>query len=231
MPDPDVDLIARLRRSAAHVVIAADLPARIAARARARRRRRRALAGVGVAAAAVVALALALPVGGGRSRVEVTTPPSGPRHAPTPPALGPHGIGATRFGQPATQVLATLDAELGPSRAGPPSGHTVCGVVDVGFSRNLVLFFDGAHRFVGYASSGRALRLGRLRIGMTAGTAERLFGHAFTPLKEQGGAYRLRVEGATVDGFLAGGTAEGVPRSARVLTIDAGEVGCPAQSP
>jgi hypothetical protein len=69
---------------------------------------------------------------------------------------------------------------------------------------------------------------GGLRIGETTAELRSSFGHRLRLSGLQGGAYFISTATGVIDGYLS---AEIGDPNARVVTIEAGEVGCPAMRP
>ena len=86
-------------------------------------------------------------------------------------------------------------------------------------------YLYGARLTVGGAN-GLATARG-LRPGDTVSAARRLYGPAFRISAAQGGSFWVRTPHGVIDGYLSPVTR---PRG-RVLSIEAGKVGCPSMTP
>jgi hypothetical protein len=168
--------------------------------------------------------------GGGRMvRVPVSLPPCVNRRETTgfglfelssPDVLSGRGIAPARLGTRVGPTLVAVGNLLGVFGHRTPGRG--CGV-DAGehMLDHIDLFF-GHGRFVGYEYSGHFLKTtAGLRVGDTVARASQLYGAAFKTSAAQGGSWSA----AGLRGYLT------APRSGRIATIDAGNVGCPALSP
>jgi len=70
-----------------------------------------------------------------------------------------------------------------------------------------------------------------LELGDTLARARALYGTTLRTSTEQGGAWFVKTRDGRLDGFLDPSTGRTPGPSARILTIDVGDVGCPAMSP
>jgi hypothetical protein len=149
-----------------------------------------------------------------------------------------NGIDGAGFGQARGAVTSRLDRLVGPpTRPYSPSG--ACQVDHVIEWSGLYVFFRKG-RFIGYTYgppqlTGQAvLATARgLRVGDTLGYGQRLYGQAFHMGVEQGGVWWVTTTRGQIDGFANGPAQNGTdvgPRS-HVMTIEAGDVGCPAMTP
>ena len=147
--------------------------------------------------------------------------------------LAGHGIGQARFGQPQRQVLAELEAILGPpARPYRASGYG-CGVDRVIGWPGLQAYF-GHGRFAGYSYQGTDLQTtAGLRVGDSVRQARRLYRSSLRLSFEQGGAWFARTPDGQLDGFTYGrsGNRTDIGPTSRIGTIEAGAVGCAALSP
>jgi hypothetical protein len=147
--------------------------------------------------------------------------------------LDGNGIDGASFGQARGAVTSRLDRLLGPpARPYSPSG--ACRVDHaIGWPGLHVLFHRG--RFIGYSYSladapARAPVLATtagLRYGDMLARGRQLYGPAFTWGEYQGGTWHVRTTQGLIAGFVSGLVS---PRG-HILTIEAGDVGCPAMSP
>lgn len=109
-----------------------------------------------------------------------------------------------------------------------------CGVDAVMGWHALTVFFDH-HRLVGLAyGPGRTpagATVAGLQLGDTAQVARTIYGVKFTTSLAQGGSWFAATPTGRIDGYLTPSGTGALRRSARILTIDVGVVGCPAMSP
>jgi hypothetical protein len=108
-----------------------------------------------------------------------------------------------------------------------------CGVTAIASWRSLSAYFDRG-RLVGLSfgpvtTPSVVTSLG-LRLGDTIQVARSLYGKALRLSKSQGGAWFVKTSDGRLDGFLRPSNGRPGPTS-RILTIDVGDVGCPAMSP
>lgn len=156
------------------------------------------------------------------------------------------GIAGYRFGAAASAIVPGLQLWTGLSSGAYQQGQG-CGVqAQIVFTPHylgslvasrLSLFIRGG-RFVGYQygteapaavdrrQPDRLTTAARLGIGDTLTRGQRLYGSSFRLSSAQGGSWSVRTASGVLDGFASGATSR-----ARVLSIDAGDVGCPALSP
>jgi hypothetical protein len=165
---------------------------------------------------------------------------SGVGRPPTGPVtlLG-DGIGSARFGQAQPAAVAGLDRALGPPRTpaviAEPGNCTIDAALDWVW---VTAYFYHRH-FVGYSTgyAGGPTRVRPnvvtergLRIGDTLRQLRRLYGGALRTSYAQGGSWFVTTPSGTLDGVLTSEITSKNPVP-RILTIDAGSVGCPAVSP
>ncbi len=162
--------------------------------------------------------------------------------------LSGRGIAGVRFGQPRATAIAGLHAVLGWRGSHPRSYRGDCGLdssitwSSSGQAPLTVYFAQG--RLVGYEygepgrlvarppAHGPVLATTRgLTIGDTLERGRRLYGGAFTVSAAQGGTWTVSTTGGRIDGYASGVPQPGNLNALRVVTIDAGNVGCPAVSP
>jgi hypothetical protein len=157
----------------------------------------------------------------------------------SPPAVGAaalrgDGVDGAAFGDTPKTVVRKLDALLGrgPSRRNVRRGQ--CGIDGETDWSGLEAYFH-RHRFVGY-SYGTSRNEGiqptlstprGLRLEDTVARGKRLYGSAFRVSAAQGGSWSVRTRVGQIDGFLSDVT----NLKSRILTIEAGHVGCPALTP
>ena len=187
-----------------------------------------------VVVAAPLAAAIAVTV---TAAAVLSSPPAPPSSPPASTALRgaatgrssltPTGVGAAHLGQGSVGAVAALQQLLGTPRAASPQPDPSCDVSSYlpwpGFSA----YFD-AGRFVGYATTGSELATARgLRVGDTVAQAQSLYGDDFALSTAQGGSYQLRLPSGQLSGLVDGATATTAPASATIVTIAAGNIGCP----
>lgn len=151
--------------------------------------------------------------------------------------LAGDGIGDAAFGQIRAAVVLELVLLLRRAPSRPYyalSGLSPCGIDHAAKWPGLVVFFHHGH-FVGY-TYGLSRKVGRqpvlettkgLRVGDTLSVGERLYESAFTISASQGGSWRATTRHGRIDGFASRLTN---PKG-KVVTIEAGDVGCPAMAP
>jgi hypothetical protein len=168
--------------------------------------------------------------GGGKSvRVPVPVPPCIDRREstgfglfalPSPNLLSSAGIGPATLGGRFSVTLVRLGYLLG------VWGHRVnrggCGVEWTERMLDGLDLFTGRGLFLGYEYRGRFLATVRgLRVGDPVSRGRQMYGAAFKVSAAQGGSWSA----AGLRGYLT------TPQNGRIMTIDAGNVGCPAVSP
>lgn len=162
-------------------------------------------------------------------RVPVPRPPCVDRHGSTgfglfeltsPAVLSAHAIGPVAFGASFAHALERLGNLLGVF--GHRSAGPGCGVDHTERLLDGITAFFGGGRLIGYEYRGRFLTtIAGLRVGDTVVRARRLYGHAFRTSAAQGGSW-------SADGLIGYLSA---PHGGRIVSIDAGYVGCPALTP
>jgi hypothetical protein len=168
--------------------------------------------------------------GGGRTvRVPVSPPPCVSRRETTgfgrfelgsPDVLSDRGIAPAGLRTRSGPTLVAVSNLLGVF--GNRTRESGCGVDAGEHMLDHISLFFGHGRFVGYEYSGHFLTTtAGLRVGDTVARAIQLYGTAFKTSAAQGGSWSA----AGLRGYLT------APRSGRIATIDAGNVGCPALSP
>ena len=160
-----------------------------------------------------------------------------PSRTPSRPvlALSARGIDGTTLGLGLAAALRELRARLGPhGRLVRDATNANCGYDAVATWPALTAFFFH-DRFVGYSygptrtrAVPAAVATGGLRVGETTAQLRHLFGRRLRLSGEQGGVYVVATPAGRLDGFL---TDEIGRPDARVASIEAGDVGCPAMSP
>lgn len=142
-----------------------------------------------------------------------------------------NGVGEAGFGRARGAVTARLDRLLGPpTKAYSPSG--ACQVDHaIEWSGLHVLFRHG--RFIGYtysllnAAAPVLATTAGLRYGDTLARGRQLYGPGFTWGEYQGGTWHVLTTQGLIAGFVSGVVS---PRG-HIMTIEAGDVGCPAMTP
>jgi hypothetical protein len=160
-------------------------------------------------------------------------------HLESSPVLLGDGVGrGARFGQPQATALAELETVLGPPATPAARASFDCDVDAEVRWHGIAAYFDH-RRFVGYSTlpagakdqAGLTLATARgLRVGDTLAFAARLYGTALRTSLEQGGSWFASTPYGTLEGFLSAEANRHSPPP-RILTIEAGDVGCPAMSP
>lgn len=146
------------------------------------------------------------------------------------------GIRTVRFGEAKKTVVRQLDALLGQRGRTTKHQPSLCGIDSEVEWPSLWISLHGG-RFVGYQYNGPPAGAGSspilaaargLLIGDTLELGKRLYGTAWRVSFEQGGAWFARTSRGQIEGYA---TAEVSSPRAKVSTIDAGDVGCPAMTP
>ncbi len=152
-----------------------------------------------------------------------------------PLVLTARAVDGVALGRPEPTAVRALRALLGPrGRLTRDATNADCGYDAIAtWPAMTAFFFHG--RFVGYAYGPDrtrpvpgAVATGSLRLGETTAQLRHLYGRRLRLSGEQGGAYFVATPAGRIDGFL---TDEIQRPGARVASIDAGDVGCPAMSP
>lgn len=150
-----------------------------------------------------------------------------------------NGLATTRFGESEAVAIARLDRSLGPPKTPAPKNEAGNCTIDAAMQWNSLTAYFYHGRFVGYSTlsaagqalpqSGMATALG-LSVGDTLAKAERIYGSALRPSYAQGGSWAAKTAAGTLDGYLTTEVGRKSPPP-RILSIEAGAVGCPAASP
>lgn len=145
------------------------------------------------------------------------------------------GINQVTFGEAASEGIARLQGVIAVKPTNRYYSLHTCDVDHGSKWPGFIAFFRRG-RFVGYTYSGAKLSRGEqrlatekdLRVGDSLSRGTRLYGHAFSMSSVQGGAWSVNTSQGRLFGF-----ASGLPIGAHstVLTIEAGNVGCPAMTP
>jgi hypothetical protein len=146
------------------------------------------------------------------------------------------GVGRTaRFGQAEAIAVADLTKILGRAETGAPVRAGDCDVDATLSWPGIVAYFERG-RFVGYSTVGTSVARASedtmatargVRVGSTLGSAALAYGSSLTTSSVQGGTWFVTTPYGKVEGFLTALDR----RSSRILTIEAGAVGCPAMTP
>lgn len=167
-----------------------------------------------------------------------TTPTTGAGPSGTAIVLGGGGVGDVDFGTAEAPAVARLDRLLGrPTTASPQSQTGGCDIDATMQWPTLIVYFDRGS-FVGYSTldpNGQNLSdshegtAAGLEVGDSLARAEQIYGAAFTTSFAQGGSWSATTPDGNVDGYLT--SEPNQTPAARIASIEAGDVGCPAASP
>ena len=145
------------------------------------------------------------------------------------------GLGVAALGTRQVTTIARLTKLLGEPTAplSPSHGLENCGVDATASWHALIVYFNhdvlvGVSLGPGKNPSGVTSR--GLHLGDTLQRGRSIYGTALRTSTSQGGAWFVASDHATLDGFLYPSTAHPDPHW-KIMTIDAGDVGCPAMSP
>lgn len=154
--------------------------------------------------------------------------------SPALKVLSGNGVGRALFGDDPRAVVSRLRELLGHAPTKPYQRANVCRIDgEVGWPGLAVYFRHG--RFVGYSyaerkPAGSEPLLGTLRglqVGDTLLHGRQLYGSAFKVSPAQGGNWSVKTPQGRIDGY----TSDVTNPHGKVLSIDAGYVGCPALTP
>jgi hypothetical protein len=150
-----------------------------------------------------------------------------------------NGTEAAHFGQPEAAAIDGLDKSLGPPESSAPISEAGNCTIDAAMQwAALTAYFDH-RRFVGYStlSAGgdvlwraNVVTAKGLRVGATLAEARRIYGSALRTSYAQGGSWSAKTPAGALDGYLSAEVGQRTPPP-RILSIEAGAVGCPASSP
>lgn len=152
--------------------------------------------------------------------------------------LSGDAVGSVHFGEAQNVAAAALVRLIGKSEGGVRKASEGECTISAGlyWSDFAAYFYHG--KFDGYQAatnkSGRAFNGSTpqgLRVGDTLAHAKSLYGSALTTSGEQGGVYAAITATGTIRGYLSTEPSQASATKVKVLTIDAGSVGCPAMSP
>jgi hypothetical protein len=150
--------------------------------------------------------------------------------------LAGNGTSIAHLGVRETTAVASLEHVLGePSMAlAPTPGIENCGVDAMAIWHALIAYFND-DRLVGLSLGPGTKPAGRtsggLVLGDTLARARAIYGTSLRTSTEQGGAWFVKTGEGRLDGFLKPSSGRTPGPSSRILTIDVGDVGCPAMSP
>lgn len=153
--------------------------------------------------------------------------------------LSGDAVGAVHFGAAEDSAAAALQRTLGPTKQGVEPARGNCTIDAALYWKNFAAFFFKG-KFVGYQTGNNestapepafngATAKG-LRPGDTLATARRLYPGAVTTSGENGGVYEVRTPSGALRGYLSEEVRSPASTN-RIVTISAGSVGCPADSP
>jgi len=149
------------------------------------------------------------------------------------------GIGGAKFGQQERVALANLESSLGKPASSRALGRAESCDVSKEVAWHAVTTYFVQGRFAGYATlsptgwpdRSDSLRTAKgLTVGDTLLDARHVYGKALSTSYAQGGSWSAKTPAGTIDGFLSGEVDQLRP-PVRILTIEAGYVGCPAMTP
>lgn len=179
------------------------------------------------ATAAAIALLTAACGGGstGGAEVRATGQSAGDAAQPAATATGFAGVDFGTSQESAQAALVNLlgDPTKNLTDSGLPSSCRVSASTEwKGFT---AFYFKGD--FAGYEYRGADVEgPGGLNVGMSVAAAKDGAGKDFSTSFAQGGSWLLRTPSGKLFGYL-----DAVPPKARIASIDAGSVGCPAMTP
>jgi hypothetical protein len=148
-------------------------------------------------------------------------------------------VGRVSFGEAQQQAVTALKGLIGATQGGVRDARGNCTIDAALYWANFSVYFLGG-RFVGYQTgnnlTGRLVPTfngrtpGGLRVGDTLARARQLYPGRVTTSGVNGGVYAIRTPRGTIRGYLSVEVSN-PPAKIRVVTISAGSVGCPADSP
>ncbi len=163
---------------------------------------------------------------------------------PSPPARHPtllsYGIGSVMFGEVENDAISTLNDLLGaPMVASAMSGIGECQIDHYVNWASATAYFSN-QMFVGYSSpphgpqapaTATLATANGVRVGDTLAQAQKSYGSRLQTSLAQGGSWMV----TTSDGYFLEGLLTYEPNQpgqvSRIATIEAGKVGCPAETP
>ena len=158
--------------------------------------------------------------------------------APAPATMDVSGTGLSglHLGSSESSAMAFLTGKLGrPSgKLSLTPGFKLCGVGAVASWSSMNAYFN-ANRLVGLSFGPGHLpsvqTAAGLKLGSTLGQARILYPKKLTTSNNQGGAWFASTPVGKIEGFLNPSTYKAPTPAAKILTIDVGVVGCPAETP
>jgi hypothetical protein len=147
-----------------------------------------------------------------------------------------NGLNVAHLGTGETLAMSTFIHLLGKptSKLTATPALKNCGVEATAAWSSLEVFFNH-RRLVGVATGPghvpAAKTVDGLRIGDTLARARVIYGAKLRTSTQQAGTWFVTTSTGIIDGLLNPGTAATPRPTARILTIDVGNVGCPAMSP
>ncbi len=152
-----------------------------------------------------------------------------------PIVLFGNGIETVHFGQTEKTAISNLEKVLGKPTTSVRKTN-ICNVdafldwptMTAYFFHRLFVGYSTSRPNRGFPKSANIMMAKGLRIGDTLAEARRTYGRDFRTSLAQGGSWFARTPSGMIDGFL---TDEANRPDARIGTIEAGSVGCPALSP
>lgn len=164
-----------------------------------------------------------------------TTPPGTASTSNTAVILRGSGLSGVAFGTSQPTAITDLGQLLGPPSSTAPLNQ--CGV-DTAVQWPTLTAYFAKDAFVGYstlAANGTTLPDGNqatttgLRVGDSLSQAERIYGPALTTSFAQGGSWAATTPTGRIEGYLTSEPNQNPP--ARIASIEAGSLGCPAAHP
>jgi hypothetical protein len=153
-----------------------------------------------------------------------------------PLVVSAHGLNLAHLGDREAAAEKTFTLLLGPASRPIIStpGLSNCGLDSMASWRGFSAYFDRG-RLVGISLGPGDTPLGRtskgLELGDTLSHARKIYGTSLRTSTDQGGTWFVSTSEGRIEGFLNPSTGRTPKPSARILTIDVGDVGCPAMSP
>ena len=147
-----------------------------------------------------------------------------------------NGLNVVRLGTSESIAVKKLSILLGAptTQLSPTPMLRNCGVNSMAKWHAFSLYFDHS-RLVGMSLGPGNEPLGRTSVGLEVGStlrrAKALYGKSLRVSTNQGGAWFVRTTSGHLNGFLSPSSGRSPTPDAKILTIDVGNVGCPAMSP
>lgn len=146
------------------------------------------------------------------------------------------GLNVVRLRTPESTAVKKISALLGAPTTplSPTPMLRKCGVNSIAKWHAFSLYFNHS-RLVGLSLGPGREPLGRTSVGLEVGNtlrrARALYGKSLRVSTNQGGAWFVMTTSGHLNGFLSPSSGRSPTPDAKVLTIDVGNVGCPAMSP